>query len=102
MCWADGRSSGAALTPDPPPTDVPDPRESPVTTQWKISNAPEPTCQYAGQLGALERSLLRETRGDYSADESGEEAMRGLSVKACLTDASRLNGAPVAIHKLRG
>lgn len=46
--------------------------------------------------------MLRETRSDYSGDERGKEAVRCLSVKVCLTDGSRLNGALVVIHKLRG
>ncbi|KAM7378905.1 hypothetical protein PAMP_004495 [Pampus punctatissimus] len=31
--------------------------QSAVTKQWKIGNTPEPTCQYAGQLGAFERQF---------------------------------------------
>lgn len=54
ICWADGRSSGVALTPDPP-TDVPKASQSSVTKQWKISNTPEQTSEYPGQLGAFER-----------------------------------------------
>lgn len=39
------------------PHRCPKPRQNSVAEQWKISNTPEPTCQYAGQLGAFERQL---------------------------------------------
>lgn len=76
--------------------------QSSVTKRWKISNAPEPTCQYAGTIrrvgAAQRRSLLRKTRGD----ESGKGALRCVSVTACLTNASGLNRTLAVIHKLRG
>lgn len=79
---------------------------SSVTKRWKISNAPEPTCQCARIIrrvgAALRRPLLRKTRGDTAPDERGKGAMRCLSVMACLTNASGLNRTQAAIHKLRG
>lgn len=67
ICWPDGRSSGAALTPEP--HRCPILVQSSVTKRWKISNAPEPTRQYAGQSGASELrggASLRKTRDGYS------------------------------------
>lgn len=80
--------------------------QSSVAKRWKIGNAPEPTRQYAGQLDASElrggaRCCVKHAMVT-AADERGRGAMRRLSVDACLTNASGLNGTLAVIHKLRG
>ena len=55
ICWADGRSSGAAPTPDPPtPTDVPQSRRAPSRSGGKSVMRRNQLVNTQEQLGAPE------------------------------------------------
>lgn len=97
ICGADGRSSGAALTLDPPHR-CPILAQSSGTKRWKIANAPEPTCQYAGTIRRVGARCCVKT----DVDESGERRPAEALWDACGTSASGLNGTQALIHKLRG